>query len=249
MNEPSRLIVPEQRTKLPVIASESGALISMLERVCRDPSMEISKMREAFEFIQEVRRDEGKRLFNEAMNAAQAEMTPIATNMTNPQTRSKYADYAQLDRAIRPIYTRHGFSISFDEADTTKPEHIRVIGIVSHSGGYERPYHTDMPTDGKGAKGGDVMTKTHAVGAGKSYGKRYILRDVFNLAIGEEDVDGNAEEPTIGPGQIAALEQLIAEVKADTLKLCRMLKVETLADIQVGAFETVKSIIEAKRGK
>ncbi len=48
-----------------------------------------------------------------------------------------------------------------------------------------------MPADGKGAKGGDVMTKTHAVGAAKSYGKRYLLKDIFNIAIGEEDTDGN----------------------------------------------------------
>jgi hypothetical protein len=48
-----------------------------------------------------------------------------------------------------------------------------------------------MPTDGKGAKGGDVMTKTHAAGAGMQYGMRYLLKGIFNVAIGEEDKDGN----------------------------------------------------------
>jgi hypothetical protein len=48
-----------------------------------------------------------------------------------------------------------------------------------------------MPADGKGAKGGDVMTKTHATGAAVSYGQRYLLKMIFNLAVGEVDDDGN----------------------------------------------------------
>jgi hypothetical protein len=228
---------------------QADPMMALIERASRDPATDIEKMKQLFALRKEILDEERKRLFSEAMNAAQAEMTPISVNMTNPQTKSRYASYDQLDRAIRPIYTRHGFSISFDEADSTKPDHVKVIGYVAHSGGYERTFHTDMPTDGKGAKGGDVMTKTHAVGAAKSYGKRYIVRDAFNLAIGEEDKDGNTDEPTIGPGQLASLEQLISEVKADVPKLCKMLKVGSLSDIRVGAFDTVKAIIEAKRGK
>ena len=32
--------------------------------------------------------------------------------------------------------------------------------------------------------------KTHAVGAGMSYGMRYLLKMIFNIAIGEDDDDG-----------------------------------------------------------
>src|SRR5690606_15862485 len=49
-----------------------------------------------------------------------------------------------------------------------------------------------MPADGKGAKGGDVMTKTHAAGSAMSYGQRYLLKLIFNVAIGENDDDGNS---------------------------------------------------------
>ena len=43
----------------------------------------------------------------------------------------------------------------------------------------------------KGAKGGDVMTKTHAAGSALTYGQRYLLKMIFNIAIGSDD-DGNA---------------------------------------------------------
>jgi hypothetical protein len=246
VNEPTRLIVPEFHERQAVSADP---MLALFERAARDPTVDVDKMKQLFVLRKEIIDEENKRLFNAAMNAAQAEMSPIAVNMTNPQTHSKYASYNQLDRAIRPIYTKHGFSISFDEGDSPKADHVRVLGIVAHSSGYERTYHRDMPADGKGAKGGDVMTKTHATAAADSYGKRYILKGVFNLAVGEDDKDGNGDEPTIGPGQLATLEQLIADVKADVPKLCRMLKINTLLDIRVGAFETVKAIIEAKRVK
>ena len=49
-----------------------------------------------------------------------------------------------------------------------------------------------MPADGKGAQGRDVMTRTHATGSAVSYGRRYLLLMIFNIAVGGEDDDGNA---------------------------------------------------------
>lgn len=130
--------------------------------------------------------------FIEAMNKAQADLGRVAPDLTNPQTHSKYASYAALDRVIRPIYTRHGFSLSFDCSDSPVPDTVRVLCYVSHRGGHTRTYSSPpMPADGKGAKGGDVMTKTHATAAAMSYGMRYLLKNIFNVAIGEDDSDGN----------------------------------------------------------
>lgn len=130
--------------------------------------------------------------FNEAMNKAQSELGRIAPDLENPQTHSKYASYAALDKKLRPIYTRHGFSLSFDSAESKVPEMVQVVCYVSHKGGHTRTYHSPlMPADGKGAKGGDVMTKTHATGSAMSYGMRYLLKYIFNVAIGQEDDDGN----------------------------------------------------------
>jgi hypothetical protein len=187
--------------------------------------------------------------FNAAMSQAQQELGPIAADATNPQTRSKYASYAQLDRAVRPIYTKHGFALSFDEADSPKPDHVRVLCQVSHSAGFSKTFHTDMPADGKGAKGGDVMTKTHAVGAAKQYGMRYLLRGIFNLAIGEEDKDGNEEAERISEAQVKEIEKLIDEVQANREAFMRYCKISKLSDIRASSFETLKGQLIAKRKK
>jgi hypothetical protein len=219
-------------------ASETSALLQVIERAARDPNVDIVKMKELFAMRKEIAMEAAQATFNAAMNACQADTRPIATDATNPQTRSKYASYAQLDRALRPIYTKHGFSISFDEGDSPKTEHVRVLAYVAHSGGFTRTYRTDMPADGKGAKGGDVMTKTHAAGSAKSYGKRYILKDVFNIAVGEDDTDGNDDDyPRITERQAADLKALITEYGGDINKLLRYFKVGSLAEIHANNFE------------
>ena len=128
--------------------------------------------------------------FASAMSRAQSAMGRVSADGTNPQTHSKYATYAAMDRELRPIYSREGFALSFDTGEGTT-DTIRIFCHVSHSGGHTRTYQVDMPNDGKGAKGGDVMTKTHATGAAMSYGMRYLLKMIFNVAIGEADTDGN----------------------------------------------------------
>ena len=133
--------------------------------------------------------------FNAAMSAAQSDMRPVAADANNPQTKSKYATYGAIDKALRPIYTRHGFALSFDTGDNAPSGMVRVVCLVTHAGGYSRTYHIDMPADGKGAKGGDVMTLTHATGAATSYGRRYLVNMIWNISIGEDDRDGNAPEP------------------------------------------------------
>jgi hypothetical protein len=128
--------------------------------------------------------------FNDALNRVQTQIKRIAPDLDNPQTRSKYASYAAIDRKIRPIYSEEGMSLSFTTEDCPLQEHIRVVCFVSLRG-HTRKYQVDMPCDGKGAKGGDVMTKTHAAGAAMSYGMRYLVKGIFNIAVGEEDTDGN----------------------------------------------------------
>lgn len=157
--------------------------------------------------------------FTEAMNAAQAELGRVAPDLTNPSTHSKYASYAALDRKIRPIYVKHGFSLSFDSGDSPMPETVRVICYVSHKAGHTRKYTAPpMPSDGKGAKGGEVMTKTHATGSAMSYGARYLLKYIFNIAVGEEDTDGNMPEDG-GGMDVDYLTQRIADImKAESLQ-------------------------------
>jgi len=60
-------------------------------------------------------------------------------------------------------------------------------------GAFTRTYTCPpMPADGKGPQGAAVMSKTHATGSALTYAQRYLLKLIFNLAIGDDDDDGNS---------------------------------------------------------
>lgn len=238
-------------TPAPVVpASETAAILQLITHAASNPAVDLDKMERLFAMRESVLARNAEVAFNVAMSQAQAEMGRVSADANNPQTRSRYATYAQLDRHLRPIYAKHGFSLSFDEADSPKAEHVRVICHVAHKDGHTRIYHRDMPADGKGAKGGDVMTKTHATGAAQSYGMRYLLRGIFNVAVGEEDRDGNEPQgggAAINEAQLEELRDLIEEVGADVRKFCAYLKVDGLAQIPASQFARAKQALETKR--
>lgn len=181
-----------QAELVPVADALPEQAVSTFERLARDPNVDVDKLERLMQMHERVTARAAEEAFNAAMSAAQTAMRPIAADANNPQTKSRYASYNALDRVLRPIYTTHGFGLSFDTGEGAATGWVRVLCYVTHSGGYARTYHADIPADGKGAKGGDVMTVTHAVGAALSYGMRYLLKMIFNVAVGEDDRDGNA---------------------------------------------------------
>lgn len=229
-------------------AQDTTSLLQVITRAASDASVDIDKMERLMQMHERLVARDAEQAFNTAMKLAQQEMRPIAADAENSQTRSKYATYAKLDAALRPIYTKHGFALSFDEGDSEKPEHIRVLCYVSHEAGHTRTYRKDMPADGKGAKGGDVMTKTHAAGAAASYGSRYLLKGIFNVAVGGDDRDGNAppgsqDIPTISDAQVKELLQLIERSKSTAEKFCQVAKIEAVPDLLAAHFDAAKTML------
>ncbi len=242
----SAIVKPENPLQ-PV--TQSAAFLAMIARANDNPEFDVAKMERLLVMYEKVMDGDKETAFNAAMAAAQADMGRVSADATNPQTRSKYASYAKLDEAVRPIYTRHGFALSFDEGTSDKPDYVRVLCYVTHKAGHKATYHADMPTDTQGLKGNANMTKTHATGSAKSYGKRYLLKDIFNIAVGEGDTDGNAPVERITASQVADLEALISEVNAKRDAFMRYYKLNRLEDIPVASYATIVQSLEAKRRK
>lgn len=221
-------------------------------------ALPVDQLDRMLQMQERIRAEEARKEFNAAMNAAQGKMGRISTDASNPQTRSRYASYGQLDRALRPIYSDHGFAISFNTGDG--PEgHVRVLATVTHSGGHECHYKADIPCDGKGPKGNDVMSKTHAVASAMTYGQRYLLKLAFNVAIGENDDDGNGAATPQATGMVTEaqadeLMRLIAEKKMDAHRVYKWVGLKlksdppaTVSDIPARLYPEVVAQIKAAR--
>jgi ERF superfamily len=188
---------PEQAVA--VRGPEIEPMLALVERATRDQTVDVEKMEKLLAMAERLQARKAESEYDQAMNAAQGEMGPVARDSDNPQTRSRYASYGALDRAVRPIYAAHGFSLSFGTR-ATGPDRVTITCRVSHRAGHTERVEIEMPADGKGAKGGDVQTKTHATGSAVSYGMRYLLKMIFNIAVGEYDDDGNAAGGKAGRG-------------------------------------------------
>jgi hypothetical protein len=212
------LMEREESREVAPATDSSAALIQVIERATTNPAVDVEKMERLYQMHERITAKQAEMAFHQALTAAQKEMRPITADATNPQTRSRYATYANLDSRLRPIYSAHGFCLSFDTAPS-EGETVKVLCHVSHEQGHSRTHSAVIPADGKGAKGGDVMTKTHATGAAMSYGMRYLLKMIFNVAVGEDDTDGNRPRDTRklrdDPEKLSIIEDLLNESGAD----------------------------------
>jgi len=229
---PDSEVVKVEKSEIEILEpTDSTALINVIDRAIANPDVDVDKMERLFALQERILDRQAEQMFNDAMSKAQSEMHPISADAVNPQTKSKYASYAALDNVLRPIYTRHGFSLSFSPGKAEKENHVGVICYVGHSGGFTRTYKAEMPADGKGAKGGDFMTVTHATGSAFTYAQRYLVKLIFNVAVSESDNDGNAQVMFINAEQKEQIIELLKESEADTGKFLKWLKAGSVDEI------------------
>lgn len=242
----------QARQATPPATLEPQSIMSAIVSAAQNPDVDPDKMERMMALYERIEAKQAEAQFNVAMNACQKEMRRVQADATNPQTSSNYATYAALDRALRPIYTSHGLSLSFDTGEAASG-YVRVKCYVAHESGHSRTYQVDMPADGLGAKGNAVMTKTHAAGSAMSYGMRYLLKLIFNVAVGEDDDDGNGAVEVSGPSitdeQLATLRDMLEAKGKKEPKLVDYLKqqkvrINHLGDLPASKYQFVVELLE-----
>lgn len=245
-------IIEHVETPAPAPVSESSAIISMIERAARDPSVDIDKFERLMAMKERVELDIAKKAFNEAMAAAQAEIPQVTRDAENKHTKSKYARLESIAKAVTPVVTKHGFNMSFDTADSPLPGHYRLVCTLGHCGGYSREYHADLPSDTAGAQGNANKTAIQGFGSTISYGRRYLTMLIFNVAITNEDNDGNAKrasenDETLSAEQIKKIRDALAFTGLNEARFLKSIKVERLEDIYADAFDDCLKRINGAR--
>lgn len=113
-----------------------------------------------------------------ALAAAQAEMKNATLNKVNPHFKSKYADLAMIRDTVTPALTKNGIAVV--QGTDTEDNTIVVFTRLIHKSGQWIESRFPIPYD-----------KPQTMGSGITYGRRYTLSAVTNIAADEDD-DGNA---------------------------------------------------------
>ena len=249
---PAKKAKPKKKAQSKAVAVVKQAPPATLDQqimlAAADPRVDVEKLRALTDLRRQLRMEEAEEAFWLAMAAAQEAMKPVQADADN--NSKKYATLFAVDKALKPIYSKHGFSISFNTADCPLKDHTRVLAYASR-GLYTKEYQYDVAIDAKGPKGNDVMNKTHAGGSALSYGKRYLLLMIFNVTINkgmDRDDDGNAAGGSVpvSAEQLKELIKLADDSGADKIKFCAVMKIESMADIPVSRFEEAKAQLNRK---
>ena len=116
----------------------------------------------------------------EALAKAQAEMTMVEAESSNPFFNSKYASLSAVLKTVLPALNKHGLSVIQGTRYCTYTNGFYVTVTLMHASGQWTRSEIRMPIGKKDA---------HGVGAATTYGRRYLLSAICGVA--QEDDDGN----------------------------------------------------------
>lgn len=234
--------------------AETTALLGMIERMVRDPTIDIARVERMFALRKEVEAEHARKAFLAALAVVQPKL-PIIDRKGRIIIKEKggekiiqstaYARWEDINEAITPIIAAEGFTLGFEPGNAADGK-LTVTGILGHDMGHERRVTITLTHDSTGSK-----NAVQAVGSSLSYGKRYAAGLLLNITTRGEDDDGKAggDDPAskITDEQRRTIQALIDETHSDIVKLCRFYKIEALADLPASSYADAISRLEARR--
>ncbi len=216
------------------IIEDGKNIISLIGKMAENPDVDVEKMAKLVELQEHIYDKQAEIAYSNAMQELQQEIPTIEALSTNPQTHSKYAKLEHINKIITPIYTKHGFSLSFGMAECPIENWFRTTCTIRHKLGHSVKEFIDLPLDDKGIKGSTNKTPVHAAGSSNSYARRYLTVMVFNLTVGGEDLDGNKPQEMSGDELIGSMQ---GEVNDLLRKLPENKRVPYLKEMQTAKEE------------
>lgn len=130
-----------------------------------------------------------------ALAKAQAEMKNARLNKVNPHFKSRYADLAEIRDTVTPALAKNGIAAvhGMDTAENS----IQVVTRLIHSSGQWIESRFPIAYD-----------KPQTMGSAITYGRRYNLSAIVNIAADDDD-DANAanDKPATAPETKKAYER------------------------------------------
>jgi hypothetical protein len=236
-------------------ASDTTALIAMIERVALNPAIDIDKMERLLEMQERILNRNAKIAFTSALAEMQPKL-PVVDRKGNITIHKKDADkipanviqstpyalWEDINDAIRPCLAEHGFAISF--RIKKESDRVEVTAILSHRDGHSEETMLSLPMDSTGSK-----NNVQAIGSSTSYGKRYTACALLNITSRGEDDDGKTAgaEIAINDQQREELAALLDETATDEARFYAFFKIEYLAELPANRFGEAKAMLETKK--
>ena len=221
---------------------DASPMLAMIERAARDPSVDMDKMERLMQMKERADAQVARGAFDAAMADMQPELPTIAERgkaVFKDSVQYTFAKWEVINTAIKPVLMKHCFALTFRTSFATG---ITVTGVLSHRAGHREETSITLPTDASGSK-----NAVQAVASSVSYGKRYTAGALLNLTShGEDDDAYRAAVETISDAQEIQIAEMLEATGSDKAKFLRWCKVDSLAAIPAGAFDSVMAELRKK---
>ena len=227
---------------VPADDAPATSMMNFIAQALRDPSIEVSKLEALLRMQREVRADQARELFTQALQAAQSEVPQIEKNGTvdlgGGKGSYKFATEEDQDKVLRPIMDRHGFTLMFDVQERQGGGPI-VIGTLRHAAGHAEKASMPLALDS-----GPGRNNLQAMGSSLSYGRRYIREMFFNVVRKSADDDGvSGGKLYISGEQCREFEELIKGTGRDRRRFLDVYGLRDVTEIEVGQYTILKNVL------
>jgi len=213
----------------------------------------VEVIKEVMALTREMKREQAREAFDEAMAAAKAEIPVISKNRKvgyehksgGGETNYRHEDLGEIARTVDPILSKHGLSYRFKT--TSEPNQpVSVTCIVSHRLGHYEENTLVAGRDDSGKK-----NSIQAIGSTITYLQRYTLKAALGLAASADDDGGKADETTedgpIADDQVKTLWGLIEETGTDTAAFCKYFRIGAVTELPMSQFDRAIKSLEKKK--
>jgi len=182
---------PSEAVAIPADTTPMG----IMARMARDPKLTVEKLGELIKLNERIADRQARMDFDAAYDAMVLEL-PVITKRgkilnKEKQIQSHYARFEDIQRIVKPILKRFGFTLSYR---TEWPDGLicEVVGVLTHRGGHSRESRFRSTRDASGGK-----NEIQGLGSANAYGRRYTTIDLLNIVC--EGVDDDGQKAGRGP--------------------------------------------------
>ena len=229
---------------MPDLHHDAGSILAVIARAAADPTVNVEKLERLLAIQQTIMTDQRRTAFMVAKARLQAILPQVTKHGTisdrDGNARNRFAKIEDIDTAIRPLYTREGFSFDVDSKATQGG--ATYTCKMSHAEGHSETKELFLPLDS-----GAGRNNVQSAGSTLSYARRYLIMMHLNLVTRDEDNDGNGAPQPITAAQAAELRAALAAVGGSEARFLVWLGVPTLEEIPAVKFQPALKFIEEKR--
>lgn len=234
---------------LPTLAAPPAptSLLPAIISLAKDATVDVAKLEALLRMQAEMEARQAKQEAIDAFTLLSGELPRVKKNGTiqmGTKGSIPFAKWDDIDKVIRPLLVKHGFTLSFNSA-AKDGGGLVVTGELMHRSGHVRSAQIPLALDA-----GPGRNNLQAMGSTLSYGKRYCAEMLLNIVREGDDDDGNKGGTAfVTAEQVEELQGLIEETMTDEQRFLATVGVVHIGEIPQGAFAMAKNLLLTKRKK